>query len=205
MNVDQDDPIVRAIQQLVETRDTEFKESQPYENLRWKLMKSCMAMANLRDGGLIVLGVSERNGRPEATGIQPLHEATYNQDDLIALVNRHAKPPVSLRLRFVAHNDIRFIGLEVEAASPGPIICFRDTPPEAGDARMYEGNIPVRSLDRIATTRLVNAELMAELVEIAAEKRAAQIIATAQRIGLRMPDAAADQFRREREDFGDFE
>lgn len=203
--MDQDDAIIRALRQLAESRDTEFKESQPYEILKWKLVKSCMAMANLRNGRLIIVGVSERGGRPEALGVEPAHEASYNQDNLLALINRHARPHVSLRLRIVPHNDARFIGIEVEPFARTPIICGRDTPPDADPDRLHEGNIPARSLDRIATTRLVNGDLMAEIVEIAAIKRAAEIIATAQQIGLRMPDNAGDQVRRERQDFGDLD
>jgi hypothetical protein len=58
---------------------------------------------------------------------------------------------------------------------------------------------------QISTTKVVTPELLSEVLEIAAEKRAAEIISIAQRIGLRMPDDAATQFARERTDFGDFE
>ncbi len=46
---------------------------------------------------------------------------------------------------------------------------------------------------------------MAEVLEIAAETRAAEIIATAQRIGLRMPDTAAQNFADERKGFDSFQ
>jgi len=200
-----DDPIVRALQRPVETRDTEFKESQPFDTLKWRIVKTCMAMANLRDGGRIIIGVSERTGRLEAVGMHPDHESEYNQDDLYAIVNRYARPPVALTLRVVDYDGKRFIAIEIREFSRVPIFCGVGTPPESGKDQLRVGDIPGRSRDRIATSKIHDVDLVAEVIEVAAEKRAAEIIATAQRIGLRLPPADRDHFAEERRNFGDFD
>lgn len=199
------DPLLRSLQRPVETRDTEFKESQPFESLKWRLVKTCMAMANLRDGGRIIIGVSERSGRLEPVGMHRDHEAGYIQDDLYALVNRHARPPVELTLRFIEHDGKRFVGVEIRAFERVPVFCGVDTPPESGKDRLRVGDIPGRTRDRIATSKIHDADLVAEIIEAAAEKRAGEIIATAQRVGLRMPVEDRDRFAEERVDFGDFD
>ncbi len=45
-----------------EDRSLEYKESQPWGELKNKIAKTALGMANVRDGGTIVVGVSERSG-----------------------------------------------------------------------------------------------------------------------------------------------
>lgn len=77
MDVSVDDPILLAVRRGLELRDAEFKESQPFPVLRYKIVKTAMSMANLRDGGLIIIGAHQRNGRLSLDGITQEHEATY--------------------------------------------------------------------------------------------------------------------------------
>ena len=199
------DPLLRLIRLGAETRATEYKESQPFELLKWKIVKSCMAMANLREGGRIIVGVAQRDGRTEALGMHPNHESDYTQDSIFELVNRHARPAVSLTVRFVEETDgRRFVGIEVAPFDRIPVFRHNATPPAAGRDGLRVGDIPARSRDRIATSRLYDADLVAEIIEVAAESRARDIIATAQRIGLTLPDQTQTLFERERQDFGDF-
>jgi len=202
---DNDDPILRAIERPVETRGTEFKESQTFDSLKWRLVKTCMAMANLREGGYIVIGVSERTGRPEPSGMEQQHEEGYTQDGLYSLVNRYARPSVELSLRFVEYAGKRFVGIEIRAFDRIPVFCGVDMPPEAGKDRLRVGDIPGRTRDRISTSKVHDADLVSEILEVAAEKRAGEIIATAQRIGLRMPPDDRTRFAAERTAFGDFD
>lgn len=199
----EDDPIVRALKYGIETRSTEFKESQPLDVLKWKIVKSAMAMANLRDGGRIIIGGSEREGiAVSLDGVKPEHLTDYDNDTIIQLVNTHAKPPVDLSLRIVPFDGKQFVGIEIAQFVRTPVFCAKPTPNGTPEKlRLREGDVYVRSNERISTTRAVNAELMAEVLEVAAETRAAQIIATAQRIGLRMPDSAFEQFAEEIADF----
>jgi hypothetical protein len=205
----ENDPILIALRDGVETRATEFKESQPFEILKWKLLKGCMAMANLRDGGRIVVGCDERDGVPRPTGMTDEHQRSYDQDDLITEVNAYARPPVALTLRRVQFDVLRFVGIEVAPFDRAPVMCIKDNlnakPVLNKKQIMRAGEIYCRSNERIATTKVVTPELLAEILENAAEKRAAEIISLAQRIGLRMPDDAATSFARERADFGDFD
>lgn len=204
-----EDPILIALRDGAETRSTEFKESQPFDVLKWKLVKACMAMANLRDGGRIVVGCDERDGVPKPTGTTEKHQHSYDQDNLIEAVNTYARPPVSLTLRRVMFAGLRFVGVEVDPFERTPVMCTKDnkhdSPQPTEKQLLRPGEIYVRSNERISTTKVVTPELLSEVLEIAAEKRAAEIISIAQRIGLRMPDDAATQFARERADFGDFE
>lgn len=193
-----EDFLREAIRQRVETRAVEYKESQPFEAIKWRLCKTVMAMANLRDGGCIIIGVSERNGIPELSGVDPAHEKTYKQDDIIALVNRYARPAVTLTMRVLEYDGDRFIGVAIRPFDRTPIICGNPMPKEAGADALRFGEIVARTRDRISSSKVGDPDLVAEILEIAAEKRAAEIIGTAQRIGLRLPPQARDEFAKER-------
>jgi hypothetical protein len=75
------------------------------------------------------------------------------------------------------------------------------TPKEAGSDSIRLGEIVGRSRERIATSKIGDPELVAEIIEIAAIKRATEIIATSREIGMITPEAARPQLEREREDF----
>lgn len=195
------DSLLRAIAERVETRSVEYKESQPFSALKWALAKTFMAMANLRDGGFVIIGIAERSGVANLTGIDPGHEATYNQDDLIALVNRYARPSISLTMRAVEYDGRRFIGVAIRPFNRVPIICGNPMPQEAGRHALRVGEMPGRTKDRVSTSKVGDADLVSEIIEVAAEKRAAEIINTARRLGLQMPPRDRDHFEQERVDF----
>jgi predicted HTH transcriptional regulator len=202
----EDDPILVALRDAVETRVTEFKESQPFDVLRWKLVKACMAMANLRDGGRIIIGCDERDGVPRPSGMSEEHQCSYDQDRLIELVNTYARPPVALTLRRVEFDGLRFVGIEVDPFERSPVMCIIDnlsTKPKPTHTQvLMPGQIYARSNARVSTTKVVTPDLLQEMLENAAWKRAGDIIARAQAAGLRMPDSDAAQFARERDEFG---
>lgn len=201
-----DDLVLAAIREAAESRAVEFKESQPFTVLRWKLVKTSMAMANLREGGIIVVGISERSSLMQLAGMDTAHLQTYNQDELLELVNRYATPPLSLTLRVVTYNNQQFIGIKVAPFDRSPIFCGRATPSEAGGDSLRIGDVVARTRDRISTSRTVDVTLMAEILEIAAEKRAAEIVRTAQSIGFVIPEGDRERFAQEKRDFSnDFE
>src|SRR5947209_20400080 len=90
--------VMTAIDTCVESQGVDFKESAVMMALQYKLIRTSMAMANLRDGGVIVVGVSERGAIWELTGIQQDHLDSYDRDELLDAVNRFASPPIAAEL-----------------------------------------------------------------------------------------------------------
>jgi hypothetical protein len=66
------DRVMTALNRCLESQDVDFKESAPWPDLRYRIVKTAMAMGNLRDGGIIVVGASERNATWGLTGISEL-------------------------------------------------------------------------------------------------------------------------------------
>lgn len=170
-----------ALDTCVESQSVDFKESAPWEALQFKIIRTAMAMANLRDGGVIVIGVGERGEQWELTGISNEHVATYDVDDVADAINKYASPSVIATIVITAHNDHRYLVIRVPEFVETPIVCRR-----AGDAKsgLKPGVVYVRPPGKAQTTEVTTAEQMHDLLELAAEKRARRILETAARIGL---------------------
>ncbi len=61
--------VLNALDRCQESKGVDFKESAPWDNLKWQLIRTAIAMGNLRDGGIIVIGASERGDSWDLTGI----------------------------------------------------------------------------------------------------------------------------------------
>ena len=68
-----------------------------------------MAMCNLRDGGMIIIGASERDDTWDLAGIKKSHLTTYDVDDIVDSINKYASPPVAIDIvRVVYRNGKEF-------------------------------------------------------------------------------------------------
>src|SRR5205807_10260468 len=97
--------IILALNRCQEQPWLDFKESQPWQVLCWRLLKTIMAMANLRDGGLILVGVAERDNSWELTGIEPDHLTAFDYDNIIGQLNKYASPQVIVDIVVHDHDD----------------------------------------------------------------------------------------------------
>ena len=115
-------------------------------------------MANLRGGGRIIIGGSEREGITVAVdGVKQEHLADY--DTIIQLVNRYARPPADLSVRVVPFDGKEFIGIDVAQFMRTPVFCVKVTPGGTPEKlRLREGDVYVRSNERSSTMRAVNVK-----------------------------------------------
>jgi predicted HTH transcriptional regulator len=176
------DRVSLALGRCQETQSVDFKESAPWEALQWKIIATCMAMANLRDGGIIVIGASERGSTWGLTGVSGECLGTYDVDAVIDRVNAFASPP--LELDIVTHcceDGKTLLVLRVREFSETPIVCRKNGP---GGKGLREGAVYVRPPGMARTTVVTNAAQMHELLELAAEKRARRILEVSRRVGM---------------------
>jgi predicted HTH transcriptional regulator len=175
-----------------ETAAVEFKEPAPWPALRQRLIPTIMAMGNLRDGGMVIIGVSERGGRWEPVGIGEGDWATYDPDDIADAVNKYSSPPVEFELVRVSYSEKDFLVIKVSEFQETPFICKRDGP------GLTQGTVYIRPSGKPETRRVGNSEEMHALLELAAEKRAARMLATTRRLtGLGASPSDDELFGRE--------
>jgi hypothetical protein len=184
-----------ALDLCQEAQGVEFKESGAWEALKWKVIATCMGMANLRDGGLILVGVSQRGGTWDLAGIAPEHLATFDPDIVLGQLNSFASPPIELDVVTVEYGSGRiFLAIQVREFQTTPVVCRKNGPNEQS---LREGAIFVRPSGVPRTTKATDASDIHDLLMLAAEKRAREILEQGQRVGLVPRTTDSQMFDRE--------
>lgn len=191
------DRVFNALNRCQETQGADFKESASWDSLKLRIITTALGMGNLRDGGIIVIGASERGQTWELTGITNEHLETYDPDIIVDVVNKYASPNVEMDIVLVKYrNDRDFLAIQIKEFEDTPVVCKRNGPTGGG---IIEGAVYVRPPGVARTTRVMNSSQMHDLLELAAEKRARRILEVSRRIGLVTRPASAERFDEELE------
>jgi len=174
----------------MESRSVEYKCSETWNNLKNKIVKACLAMANLRDGGYIVIGVRRESahGYLNATGMQPKHRETWDVDKVQQYVNKYAEPYVQLEIYFPEDSGKQFVVIRVNQFDIVPVLCKRDLPEE----NLHKGDLLVRPLGTIESRRIQTAEEMRAVLDIAIDIGVKRFMERQHRIGL-LPISPSDE------------
>ncbi|MCK4874177.1 MAG: ATP-binding protein [Phycisphaerales bacterium] len=173
------DQVQAALDSCVERPYVEFKESQPWEKLKQRIAKIAMSMANLRDGGMIIIGVSEQSEDSwTLEGVHEEHLPTYDQDDTDAFVNAHADPPLSLTVLKHKHDEHEYVVILVREFDDLPVVCKKNS----GEI-LKAGAFYVRPRNMACSRPVESASEMRDLLDLAAEHRTRKLLETMRRVG----------------------
>lgn len=193
-----------ALEYPKESTNIEFKEDQPWETLQYKIIRIGLSLSNLRDGGLIIVGVSERGTNWSHTGISEQNLVTYeNVDNIIDKINSYSSPSIdpeifiyldSLQKKYVVFNFQEFKEI--------PHICKKEAKINSKKI-LEEGAIYIRPIGKAKTTKIMDADHMRDIIELAAEKKARKYFETTLRLiplhpEFEISDSASKKFERER-------
>ncbi len=118
-----------ALEAPAEFASIEFKGNLPFESLKYKIAKTSMAMANLRDGGLIVIGVAQDKDRNFIVeGMDAPNIQTFVQEVVYEFVNLFASPPVELLVVATEYEKKRFVVIAISPFERTPVVCRRNAP-----------------------------------------------------------------------------
>ena len=185
-----------ALERCQEDQDVDFKESALWDQLKWKIIHTALGMGNLRDGGIIIVGVSQRNNAWTITGISDADFGSYDPDTVIDQVNAYVSPHIDLDLVKVTHDSKPFLSILCKEFGETPLVCKKNGPEGSG---IMEGRVYVRPPGLARTTVVTSAAQLHALIDLAAEKRARAFLEMARRVGipgLRTP-SSADFFKKE--------
>lgn len=155
----------------MERRNMEFKESAPWKDLRCVLTRTIMAMANLKGGGTIIIGIKEGPGKTtDHAGMGRADFDTYNPDDIASFVNEYAEPSVSVVPHRITRRGKRYVVLDVEEFDEVPIICKKDGRKSCRD-HLRRGSVYHRPKRKVESTDRFDYADMRELVSLAAAKQ----------------------------------
>jgi predicted HTH transcriptional regulator len=172
-----EDRVRQAIAFASELPNVEFKRAEPFQNLKYRITKTALALANLRDGGLIIVGVRQEGGLFVPEGLDAATLATYEPEVVYEFVNDYASPTIELRLIVVEESPLNFAVIAVPPFERTPVVCRRNTPDGVEkNNTMRAGEIFVRTGSPISTSRVSAAAMMEDLLQLAAGRRAAETI-----------------------------
>jgi predicted HTH transcriptional regulator len=145
-----------------------------------------MGMANLRDGGLILIGLTEQGMTWELTGVDDDHLNSFDFDKIIDQLGKFSSPQVTVDIVVHQQDALRYLAFDVHQFSDSPVVCRRNTPDSVrGNDRLTQGEVYVRPTSgRPRTVKVTDAALMHDLLELAAESRARRMLEVGKRIGL---------------------
>jgi len=185
-----------------EERHLEFKRSMSWEENRFKatITKSILGMANIRDGGWIVIGKEEQSdGTFIAIGMDQSDFDSFNSDAVRDFVKDYADPYVNLSVHKVDHAQKKFVIIRIEEFDTIPVICKRDW----GNI-LHRGKMYTRSRGKPETIEVPGQTEMREIINMAVEKEIRRFYERLSRIGLPplIPSKPSDKelFDKQRED-----
>ncbi len=143
-----------------ETQSLDFKESCPWDVN--KFAKDILAMANVQDGGRIIIGVKEiGEGAFEREGILAKDKKTYDTDIIMDQLSNFADPYVKAKVSFKKDNNGQEYGiLEVEPFKEIPVICKKDSI-DTNKAEIYYRNRD----GRVKSARVSNSFDMRDIID----------------------------------------
>jgi hypothetical protein len=142
-----------------------------------KIAKSVLAMANLPDGGDVVIGMRKEGTGYVPEGMPPEDRDSFDQDGLSDVVNGFASPYVELTVSHVPHEGRDFVVIQVKPFDGIPIICKKN-----GEG-VRRGAIYTRARRKIETVEVPSEVEMREILDRATEHRLRAYYATQARIG----------------------
>ncbi len=158
-----------------EQRGVEFKSPgmRTDKGFQVKVVRAVLGMSNNPGGGVVVIGVDERNKNLRATGLSKIELGTWTYDDFASNVSNFADPYVNFNLGVVEMDKKNFLVIEVKQFDELPVICKKDSFNVLRNGALY-----VRRRGKNETIEVPSHVEMREIVTRAAEFQARQIVAS---------------------------
>ena len=178
-----------------EVRGFEFKgpgspEDKPFLA---KVVRGALSMGNLRDGGIVVIGIDDKAPADMLPGLAESDlEAWLDFDTISARLAEYADPPLRVEIHSVTlMTGASVVLIEVEEFAEVPHLCAKSFEPALRKGALY-----VRTHRIPETAEVPTQTEMREVIELATEKRLRAYVQTAQRAGVTL---SADAEARQRE------
>jgi len=166
------------IQHGKEERYLEYKGSMVWtsDDTKVKIAQAMMAMSNLRNGGVIVVGMKEpQRGVWEPDIMTDGQVAPFTQDDIAQWVNDYAVPAVQFTVEPFVLDTNKFVIIKVREFDSFPTICRK--PKQLGGREVLKkGAIYYRSNSKNESAPISSDEDMRELITLAMNKGVAREI-----------------------------
>jgi predicted HTH transcriptional regulator len=163
-----DEALLEIVYHGREERNLEYEQSISWQEsaTKAKIAKSAMAMANLPDGGAIVVGVKKIGEIYDPVGMEQSHIESFKQDEVMEYVNdKFADPYIELSVTPVSRDNSHFLVIQVHEFGQLPVICKNN-----GSENLKRGALCTRSRTKRETIQVRSQTEMREILELAVDK-----------------------------------
>lgn len=165
-----------------EQRGVEFKQggSRKDKRLLTKVVRAIIGMANRRDGGYVIVGVSEGESNiPIFDGVSNEDLFTWTSDTLADSLAEYADPGVNFDLKIIEFENKKYVAIVVHEFEDIPVICKKDYPDVLRAGACY-----VRTRRKPETLDIPTQTDMRDVLDLAIEKGVRRFVAQAQASGM---------------------
>lgn len=167
------DELGRLIETGFETLGVEFKGPVRWTDAatRGKVLKAALAMANKRDGGVLVIGLSPKpaSDRHVLDGLDEEEAARFNTDEVAAFVNAYSNPNIDLRVERRNIDGHHIVAVVVREFVDVPVMCARDYV-VGGRVIVRQGKLYCRSRRMIESSEVRDVDDLRAILDLATEK-----------------------------------
>lgn len=187
-----DEELAALIEVGVESRSIEFKGPGSTSSSEFVAVvaRACIALANQRDGGHLIIGVVDKDPGGAAGGLEESQvDEWLEYDTVVAKINAFADPPLQLRLaRRQLSNGRPVVAIEVEEFSEIPVLSAKEF-----SGKIVRGQLYTRSMAKPESSALNTQNELREVLALATEKQLQTFVNTARHAGLEVgADATSD-------------
>ncbi|MDO8383363.1 MAG: ATP-binding protein [Microbacterium sp.] len=177
------DELAALIDVGVESRSIEFKGPGSTSSTEFVAVvaRACIALANQRDGGHVVIGVADNDPGGRNGGLDETQMAEWsNYDVVLAKVNAFADPPLGLAIgsRELPGGQ-QVIVIEVAEFAEIPILSAKEY-----SGKIVRGQLYTRSMAKPESSASNTQNELREVLALATEKQLQNFIRTARNAGL---------------------
>lgn len=178
-----DEELAALIEVGVESRSIEFKGPGSTSSSEFVAVvaRACIALANQRDGGHLVVGVVDGDPGGAAGGLTAEQLSEWmSHDTVVSKVNVYADPPLQLRLAERCLPSGRsVVVIEVAEFAEIPILSAKEF-----SGKIVRGQLYTRSMAKPESSAQNTQNEMREVLALATEKQLQVFLRTARRSGL---------------------
>ncbi len=169
-----------------EQRTLEYKQSMGWDDrtFRMRIVKSVLAMSNIRDGGDIIIGMEKQaDDTYIPRGMEQRHLDSYIADDIGRVVAEYADPYARFDLR-KEEDELgkSYVWIKIYEFEETPVICRKPY----GDI-LSGGKIYIRTRRIPESAEVPSSAEMREIITMATERKLREFYQLAKAAGIQLP------------------
>jgi predicted HTH transcriptional regulator len=162
-----------------------------------KVVRAVLSMANLRDGGSVIIGIDDTQLATMQPGLSEDELASWSDADTVCrLIREYSDPFVEISVSAMSlTSGADIVQLAVDEFSSTPVFCKKDL-----GSGLQRGGLYVRSKTVAETTLIQSSVEMTELIDLASDKLLREYVAKANRSDVKLSvddvlgaDASSDE------------